>query len=102
MKDFADAFKSKYDRLDVLVNNAGEYVPENDTTEDGFEVCCHLANYIVNATELSSCTLRAIRLDRLQSKGWNGWSRARSLKDHVSHHAVNLPHTCSLQCMLSP
>ena len=38
VKDFADAFKSKYDKLDVLVNNAGEYVPENDTTEDGFEV----------------------------------------------------------------
>ena len=40
VKAFAHAFKSKYDRLDLLVNNAGEYVPENDTTEDGFEVRC--------------------------------------------------------------
>ena len=38
VKRFADEFKSKYDRLDVLVNNAGEYVPPDDTTEDGFEV----------------------------------------------------------------
>ena len=39
VKTFADQFKEKHDKLDVLVNNAGEYVPPDDTTEDGFEVC---------------------------------------------------------------
>jgi NAD(P)-dependent dehydrogenase (short-subunit alcohol dehydrogenase family) len=34
---FADAFKSKYDRLDVLVNNAGIMMAPYGTTEDGFE-----------------------------------------------------------------
>ena len=34
---FADAFKAKYDQLDVLVNNAGIMMVPYDKTEDGFE-----------------------------------------------------------------
>lgn len=34
---FADEFKVKYDRLDVLVNNAGIMMVPYGTTEDGFE-----------------------------------------------------------------
>ena len=34
---FADAFKTKYDRLDVLTNNAGIMWPPYSKTEDGFE-----------------------------------------------------------------
>lgn len=34
---FADAFKAKYNRLDVLVNNAGIMMVPYGTTEDGFE-----------------------------------------------------------------
>ncbi len=34
---FAEAFKTKYDRLDVLVNNAGIMMVPYGTTEDGFE-----------------------------------------------------------------
>lgn len=34
---FADAFKAKYDRLDVLVNNAGIMMVPFGVTEDGFE-----------------------------------------------------------------
>jgi NAD(P)-dependent dehydrogenase (short-subunit alcohol dehydrogenase family) len=34
---FADAFKAKYDRLDVLVNNAGIMWAPYGKTEDGFE-----------------------------------------------------------------
>ncbi len=34
---FADAFKANYDRLDVLVNNAGIMAVPYATTEDGFE-----------------------------------------------------------------
>ena len=36
--DFADAFKDKYDRLDLLINNAGVMVPPFDKTADGFEL----------------------------------------------------------------
>lgn len=34
---FAEAFKAKYDRLDLLVNNAGIMMVPYGTTEDGFE-----------------------------------------------------------------
>ena len=37
VREFADAFKAKYDQLDVLVNNAGIMMVPYDTTEDGFE-----------------------------------------------------------------
>ena len=35
--DFAEIFKSKYDRLDVLINNAGIMFTEYKLTKDGFE-----------------------------------------------------------------
>lgn len=37
VRQFAEAFKEKYDRLDVLVNNAGIMMVPYATTEDGFE-----------------------------------------------------------------
>ena len=37
VRQFAEAFKLKYDRLDVLVNNAGIMMVPYSTTEDGFE-----------------------------------------------------------------
>lgn len=33
----AAKFKQKYKKLDVLINNAGVYLPERQTSEDGFE-----------------------------------------------------------------
>lgn len=37
VREFAEAFRAKYDRLDVLVNNAGIMMVPYGTTEDGFE-----------------------------------------------------------------
>ena len=37
VRQFAEAFKAKYDQLDVLVNNAGIMMVPYGTTEDGFE-----------------------------------------------------------------
>jgi NAD(P)-dependent dehydrogenase (short-subunit alcohol dehydrogenase family) len=37
IKDFADQFSTKYDRLDVLLNNAGIMMVPYGITEDGFE-----------------------------------------------------------------
>jgi NAD(P)-dependent dehydrogenase (short-subunit alcohol dehydrogenase family) len=37
IREFADEFKSKYDRLDVLLNNAGIMMVPYKQTEDGFE-----------------------------------------------------------------
>ncbi|MEC7762073.1 MAG: oxidoreductase [Pseudomonadota bacterium] len=38
IKTFADGFLATYDRLDVLINNAGVMVPPLGRTEDGFEL----------------------------------------------------------------
>jgi len=38
VRKFADAFKSKYESLDLLINNAGIMIPPLTKTADGFEV----------------------------------------------------------------
>ena len=56
----AAEFKSRHDRLDVLVNNAGVYVPERHVTVDGLEetfAVNHLAYFVL--TELLSDLLKA-------------------------------------------
>jgi len=37
VREFADTFKKKYDKLDVLVNNGGPVIAKQSVTEDGFE-----------------------------------------------------------------
>ncbi|MFX1496998.1 MAG: SDR family oxidoreductase [Promethearchaeota archaeon] len=37
IKEMVNKIKSKFDRLDVLINNAGVYKPERSITEEGFE-----------------------------------------------------------------
>jgi retinol dehydrogenase-14 len=37
IRRFADEFKAEYDKLDVLVNNAGSYFFKHQVTADGFE-----------------------------------------------------------------
>ena len=38
VRDFAQQFENKYDRLDLLINNAGVMIPPYTQTEDGFEL----------------------------------------------------------------
>ncbi len=38
VRQFADAFRAKYPRLDVLMNNAGVMAPPRQLTADGFEM----------------------------------------------------------------
>ncbi len=48
--DFADTFKSKYRRLDILINNAGVFTDRRQTTADGFELTIgvnYLAHYLL-------------------------------------------------------
>ena len=50
IRRLADEFKARYDRLDVLVNNAGLYLPKRSLSEDGFETTFavnHLAYFLL-------------------------------------------------------
>ena len=50
IRDFVKAFEEKYDRLDVLVNNAGVMACPYKVTKDGFEWqfgCNHLGHYLL-------------------------------------------------------
>lgn len=50
VRAFAEAFKSTYDRLDVLINNAGVVAIKRETTRDGFESMMgvnHLGHFLL-------------------------------------------------------
>ncbi len=59
VKAFADAFKAKYDRLDVLLNNAGVMAIPRTETADGFEMQLgtnHLAHFALTGHLLDVLT----------------------------------------------
>ncbi|MGI9174414.1 MAG: oxidoreductase [Rhodothermales bacterium] len=58
VRQFAEAYLAKHDRLDLLINNAGVMVPPFSTTEDGFEL-----QFGVNV--LGHFALTGLLLDRL-------------------------------------
>ncbi len=52
VKKFAEVFKKKYERLDILINNAGVMVPPYSKTEEGFELqfgVNHLGHFALTA-----------------------------------------------------
>ncbi|KAK7583923.1 hypothetical protein V9T40_004886 [Parthenolecanium corni] len=55
VKEFAETFKSKYNKLDILILNAGVFSPPYWLTEDGYESTfqiCHLSHfYLTNLLE---------------------------------------------------
>jgi NAD(P)-dependent dehydrogenase (short-subunit alcohol dehydrogenase family) len=59
VRALAEHFKRRYPRLDVLINNAGVFLPARVLTEDGFETT-HQINY------LAHFLLTRLLLDRLQ------------------------------------
>ncbi|WP_422661551.1 SDR family oxidoreductase [Paenibacillus sp. EC2-1] len=61
IRSFSAAFKEKYDRLDVLLNNAGVVTVKRETTVDGFEAMLgvnHLGHFLLTH-ELLELLLRS-------------------------------------------
>jgi retinol dehydrogenase-14 len=66
VRDLAERFLGSYDRLDVLVNNAGTFPTKQTFTEDGFEMQMgvnHLAHFLL--TELLLDCLKASAPSRI-------------------------------------
>lgn len=67
VRDFAKAFKEKYSRLDILINNAGVMaLPTRKITKDGFEMQIgtnHLGHFLL--TNLLLDTLKASKPSRI-------------------------------------
>ena len=94
VRAFADAFKARYDRLDILLNNAGVMAIPRALTEDGFEMQLgvnHLAHFAltgllldvitatpkarVHSTSSSAAFMGAINLDDLMGeKSYGRWT----------------------------
>lgn len=52
VRSFAEAFSESYEKLDLLINNAGVMIPPYSTTEDGFELqfgVNHLGHFLLTA-----------------------------------------------------
>ena len=52
VKSFADEFNSRYEKLDILINNAGVMIPPYSKTTDGFELQMgtnHLGHFALTA-----------------------------------------------------
>lgn len=62
VRQVADEFKRKYDKLDVLINNAAVFLPKRSETEDGIE-STFATNY------LSHFILTHLLLDSLEASG---------------------------------
>jgi protochlorophyllide reductase len=57
IRTFAKSFSSKYDKLDVLINNAASTLPPRSVTEDGFEMqfgVNHLGHFAMTGLLLNS------------------------------------------------
>jgi retinol dehydrogenase-12 len=78
VRAFADIFKARFDRLDVLVNNAGLTLRKRTVTEDGHETqfqVNHLSHYLL--TRLLDAQLAAAAAARIVNVSSTGHTFAR-------------------------
>ncbi|GLX96430.1 SDR family NAD(P)-dependent oxidoreductase [Herbidospora sp. NBRC 101105] len=89
VRDLASRIRAKYDRIDVLANNAGVMVPDRRMTADGHELMIqvnHLSPFLLTNILLdrvgrvvttSSRAAKTARLDpddlSRERRRWNGW-----------------------------
>ena len=91
VRNFAEAFKSKHDRLDVLINNGGPVGAVRSATEDGFEShlgVCHLAHFALTGLLLDMLLImpssRVVTVSsRMHANGRIAW------EDLMSEHSYD-------------
>lgn len=92
IRQFADAFKQKYDRLDILINNAAVLAEQRRVTEDGFEeqfAVNHLAYFALTTHLLellkASAPARVVNVaSQLHASGRIDWDDLQS--EHGSYN----------------
>lgn len=105
VREFVQVFRSKYDRLDLLINNAGVMIPPHPKTEDGLESHMGINYYghflltsllidmmpdtpesrVVSLSSIGHKFIKSIDFDKLQSEeidkkmDWYGMSKLACL-----------------------
>jgi retinol dehydrogenase-12 len=97
VRDLAANFLSKYDRLDVLLNNAGVFPPKQRMTDDGFEMqigvnhLSHflLTNLLLDCLKASSPSRVVTVSSQLHAKGVIDFDVFKGYEKYNSQSAYN-------------
>lgn len=105
VRKFAEAFQAKYDRLDVLINNAGVMMPPYTKTEDGFELqfgANYLGHFLLTGllldTILKTPNSRVVTLSSLVHK--NGTINFDDLQSEQKYSASGAYAQSKLACLM--
>ncbi|MEM0994378.1 MAG: oxidoreductase [Bacteroidota bacterium] len=105
VRSFAKVYASKYDRLDVLVNNAGVMMPPFALTEDGFELqlaANYLGHFLLTGllleTLLKTANSRVVTLSSLAHK--NGKINFEDLQSEKNYSASKAYAQSKLACLM--
>lgn len=104
IRDLAANFLDRYDRLDVLINNAGLFPPKQRKTDDGFEMqfgVNHLAPFLLTNLLLdclkASAPSRIVTVSSmLHKKGIIDFDAIRGYEKYNSQDAYNSSKLCNV------
>ncbi len=108
IRDLAATFLGRYDRLDVLLNNAGLFPPKQQFTDDGFEMqfgVNHLAPFLLTNLLLdilkASAPSRVVTVaSTLHKKGELDLEAVRGYEKYSSQKAYNASKLCNVMFAL--
>jgi NAD(P)-dependent dehydrogenase (short-subunit alcohol dehydrogenase family) len=108
VRELAASFLDRYDRLDVLINNAGLFPPKQRMTDDGFEMqfgVNHLAPFLLTSLLLdclkASAPARVVTVaSMLHKKGELDFGAIRGYEKYSSQKAYNASKLCNVMFAL--
>lgn len=93
---FADEFCARYDRLDVLINNAGAILSDRRVTEDGFEMTFgvnHLGHFLLTKLLLGhlaeAAPARIVNVASVAHRGSAGMSFADLQRERTPYNGAD-------------